>query len=83
MHAESFSCVQLFVTLWTVAHKAPLSMGFSRQEYWSGLPCPPPADLPDPGIESPSLVSPELAGGFFTSSVTWEAQAGTDTVPIP
>ena len=45
-----FSCVQLFVTLWTVDHQAPLSMGFSRQEYWSGLPYPPPGDLPDPGI---------------------------------
>ena len=45
-----FSCVRLFVTLWTVARQAPLSMGFSRQEYWSGLPCPPPEDLPDPGF---------------------------------
>ena len=44
-------CVQLFVTLWTVAHQSPLSMGFSRQEYWSGFPCPPPEDLPNPGIE--------------------------------
>ena len=63
-----FSHVQLFVTLWTVAHHAPLSMGFSRQEYWSGLPCPPPRDLPDPGIESSSLTSPALTGGFFTTS---------------
>ena len=78
-----FSSVRLFATLWTVAHEAPLSMGFSRQEYWSGLPCPPPGDLPDPGIEPTSLMSPALAGGFFTSSVTWEAQAGTDTVPVP
>ena len=46
-----FSHVQLFETLWTVAHQAPLSMGFSRQEYWSELPCSPPGDLPDPGIE--------------------------------
>ena len=45
-----FICVQLFVTLWTVARQAPLSMGFSRQEYWSGLACPPPGDLPDPGL---------------------------------
>ena len=45
------SCVQLFVTLWTVAHQAPLSVGFSRQEYWSGLPCLPPWDLSNPGIE--------------------------------
>ena len=49
-------------------------MGFSRQEYWSGLPCPPPADLPDPGIEPVSLMSPALAGGFFTTSTTWEAK---------
>ena len=51
------SHVQLFVTLWTVALQAPLSMGFSKQKYWSGLPCPPPGDLPNPGIEprSPAL----------------------------
>ena len=58
------SPVQLFVTPWTVAHQAPLSMGFSRQEYWSGLPFPPPGDLPDPGIKPASLTSPALAGGF-------------------
>ena len=58
-----FSHVQLCATLWTVAHKAPLSMGFSRQEYWSGLPCPPPGDLPDPRIEPASLTSPALAVG--------------------
>ena len=46
-----FSRVRLFVTLWSVAHQAPLSMGFSRQEHWSGLPCPPPGDLPDPGVK--------------------------------
>ena len=50
-----FSCVPLFATLWTVADQAPLSMGFSRQEYWSGLPCPSPGALPDPGIEPASL----------------------------
>ena len=60
--------------LWTVAWQAPLSMGFYRQEYWSGLPCPPPGDLPDPGIKSVSLTSPALAGGFFTTSATWDAQ---------
>jgi len=48
-------------------------MGFSRQEYWSGLPCPPPGDLPNPGIEPRYLMSPALAGGFFTTSITWEA----------
>ena len=56
-----FSCVQLFETLWTVA---PLFMRFSRQEYWSGLPCPSPGDLPDPGIKPRSLMSPALAGGL-------------------
>ena len=50
-----FSPVQLFVTLWTLAHKVPLSIGFSRQEYWSGLPCPPPGKLLDPGIKAGSL----------------------------
>ena len=64
------SHVPLFATLWTVAHQAPLSMGFSRQEYWSGVPCPPLGDLPDPGIEPASLMFPELAGGFFTTSTT-------------
>ena len=68
-----FSHVQLFVTLWALAHQAPLSMGFTRQKYWSGLPCPPPADLPNPGIEPKSLLSPALAGGFFTISATWKA----------
>ena len=68
-----FSCVWLSVTLWTVAHQPPLSMGFSRQEYWGELPRPPPENLPNPGIEPPSLMSPELAGGFFTISTTWEA----------
>ena len=65
-----FSCVWLFVTLWTVAHQVPLSMGFSREEYWSGLLCPPLGDLPDPGFEHAALVSPALAGVFFTSSTT-------------
>ena len=65
-----FSRVQLFVTLWTVARQAPLSMGFSRQEYWSGLSCPPPGDLPNLGIEPASLMSPALAGGFFTTGTT-------------
>ena len=61
------------VMLWTVAHQAPLSMEFSRQEHWSGLPCPPPGNFPDPGIKLTSLMSPALAGGFFTTSATWEA----------
>ena len=69
-----FSRVQFLVTLWTVARQAPLSMGFSRQEHWSGLPCPPLGDLPDPGIKSVSPTSPALAGWFFTTSTIWEAQ---------
>ena len=69
-----FSHAQLFVTPWTIVNQAPLSMEFSRQKYWSELPCPPPVDLPDPGIESVSLMSPALAGGFFTTNFTWEAQ---------
>ena len=60
----------LFATPWTVAHLASLSMGFSRQEYWSGLPCPSPGDLLDPGIELASFMSPAVAGGFFTTSAT-------------
>ena len=61
-----FIRVQLFVTLWTVAHQATLSMGFSRQEYWSGLPCPPPGDLPDLGTELTSTCIFCIAGRFFT-----------------
>ena len=61
------SCFQFFVTLWTVAVEAHLSMGFSRNEYYSGLPCCPPGDLPDPGIKPMSLTSPALAGRFFTT----------------
>ena len=67
------SCVQLFATLWTVAYQAPLSMEFSWQEYWSGLPYPSQVDLPDPGIEPGSLNSPALAGRLFTTRATWEA----------
>ena len=68
MHAQSVSLVQLFATPGTVAHQAALSLGFSRQEYWSGLPFPTPRDLPSPGIEPVSLASPALAGGFFTTA---------------
>ena len=74
VHAKLLSRVRLFVILWTVAHQAPLSMEFSRQEYCSGSPFPSPGDLPDPGIEPASLTSPALASGFFTTSSTWEAQ---------
>ena len=68
-----FSPVWLFVTMWTVAHQALLSIGFFRQEYWSGLPFPSPGDLSSPGIKHLSLTSPALAGGFFPTSTTWEA----------
>ena len=61
---KSLSRVRLFATPWTVAHRAPLSMGFSRQEHWSGLPFPSPGDLPDPGIE---LASPALQADAFPS----------------
>ena len=61
---ESLSHAQLYVTPWTVAHQASLSIGFPKQEYWSGLPFPFPEDLPDPGIEP---MSPALAGGFLTA----------------
>jgi len=63
---------RLCATLWTVDRKAPLSMEFSRQEYWSGVPFPPAGDLPDPEIKLESLMSPALASGFFTTSATWE-----------
>ena len=68
-----FRNVQLIVIPQTIDHQAPLSLGFSRQEYWSGLPCPPPGDLPNPGTEPVTLMSPALAGRFFTTSTTWEA----------
>ena len=61
------SCIQLFAIPWIVAHQAPLYMEFSRQEYWSGLPFPTPGDLPDPRIEPVYLVSPAMAGRFFTT----------------
>ena len=60
-----FSCIRFCATLRTIACQAPLSMGFSRQEYWSGLPCPPPGDLPDPRIEPVSLMSPALVSMFL------------------
>ena len=67
MWAYVFSLVQLFVTPSTVVHQALVSMEFSRQEYWSGLPFPSPGDHPDPGIKAAALSSPELTGRFFTS----------------
>ena len=76
MHAWVLSCfsrVQLCVSPWTAARQAPLSMGFSRQEHWSGLPLPSPGDLPDRGTEPTRLTSPALAGRFFAASATREA----------
>ena len=64
-------CVQLFATSRTVALQSPVSMGFPRQEYWSGLPFPTPGDLPKPGIKPVSLVSPALGGWFFTTKPDW------------
>ena len=71
------SCPTLVIA-WTAACQVPLSMGFSRQEYWSGWQCPPPRDLPDIGIEPTSVTSPALAGQFFTTSATREAQVEWD-----
>ena len=65
-----FSCVQFFVIPWTVTHQAPLSMGFSKQEHPSGLPCPSPGNLPNPGIEPASLTSPALAGMFLITGLS-------------
>ena len=73
---QLLSHVWFFATPWTVACQSPLSMGFSRQEYWRGLPFPPPGNLPDPGIKPMSLMSPALAGRFFTTIATWEALWG-------
>ena len=74
MRARSVAlAVSDFATRGTVALQAPLSMGFSRQEYWSEWPCPPPGDLPRLGIEPTFLVSLLLADGLFTASATWEA----------
>ena len=70
--SHPYSHIQLFATLWTTSHQAPLSLGFSRHEYWSGLPCSFPGDLPDPGIEPVSLTSLAMAGVLFTISTTWE-----------
>ena len=67
-----FHCIRFCVSQRTVAFQAPPSMRFSGQEYWIGLPCPPPGDLPDPEVESVSLTS-ALGGGFFSMSATWEA----------
>ena len=71
--AKSLQLCRLFATLWTVAYQNPLSMGFSRQEYWSGFPCPPLRDLPSPGIKPVFLMSSALTDTFFTTSTIWKA----------
>ena len=76
------SVVSDSVIPWAVARQAPLSMGFPRQEYWSGLPFRPPVDLPNPGIEPSSLVSPALAGGFFTTAPPGKPYSGEIHVPL-
>ena len=68
VHQITKSVMSDSATPWTVAHQVPLSMEFSRQKYWSRLPCPPPGDLPDPDIKPGSLMSVALANGFLTSS---------------
>ena len=78
MHVQSLSRVRLSAILWTVAHQAPLSMEFSRQEGWSGLPFPLPGDLPNPAVEPTCPEAPALAGGFFTTEPppphkTWQS----------
>ena len=80
---KSLSHVRLFATLWTVAHQAPLSMGFSRQEYWGGLPFPSPGDLPDPGIEprSPTLEADALTSGSPGKPYADGIRAGKNTLP--
>ena len=75
MHAKSLQLCPAVCDPWTLAVQAPLSMGSSRQGYWSGLPCPPPGELPIQGSNlCPLCLSPALASGFFTTSTTWEAQ---------
>ena len=82
VHGQWLSHVQLFATTWIVARQASLSIRFSRQEYWSGLPFPSPGDLPDLGIEHVSLASPALAGVFFTSEPPGKPQNSTCILQI-
>ena len=77
--AKSLGRVRLFVTLWTVACQAPLALGLSMREDWSGLPCPPPGDLPDSGVGPASPPPSALASEFFPAGTTWEARQYIDT----
>ena len=85
MHAKLLQLCPTLCDPWIIAHQDPLSMGFSKQEYWSGLPCPPPGDLPDPGTEPASPRSPVFAGRLFIRSATWETleAAWTPANPSP
>ena len=86
---KSLSCVRLFATPWTVARQAPLSMGFSRQDYWSGLPFPSPGNLPNPGIEfrSPTLQADSLLsepqGNYFIYILSWDFPDGSVVKNLP
>ena len=71
--AKALQSCPTFLTLWTLVLQVPLSMGFSRQEYWNGFSCPPPGDLPNPEIKSESLMPPASSARYFTTSATWEA----------
>ena len=79
--AESLQLCLALCDPWTVAHQTPLSMGFSRQECWSGLPFPSPENLPDPEIEPASLMSPASAGSFLITSTTWNVPKNQLTRP--
>ena len=79
MCAGAQSCPILCIPMDGIALQALLSMGFSKQEYWSGFSCPPPEDLPNPGIEPASLMSPALAGGFFTTELPEKPLYGRET----
>ena len=68
-----FSCVQLLASAWTIPCQTLLPMGFSRKKYWKGFPWPLPGDVANPGLKPESLMSPALAGRFFTTGATWEA----------
>ena len=81
LHAKSLQSCLTLATLWTVAHQAPLSWGFSRQEYWSGLPFPPPGDLPHPGIEPLSQASPASTGRFLTTTLAQTGEPGHTHTP--
>ena len=76
------SVVSDSLQMWTIDHQDPLSMGFSRQENWSWLPCPPPGDLPDAGIEPVSLMSPALSGRFFSTNATGDGERGVKIHPL-